>query len=188
MAVKRIFGASNLAIGAEAYSSYAIQSLMKDYQSLVEMMDQGEDISPTLAMMEQWVWLLSISFDSLGAAASTAGSSIATSRQLWLRLRKAAAAKKALLMKIPFSGVKLFGPPLEDMIKKSAEDRKLMAPKKVVRRDFLAIRGFGWPGREDPASPFMVGGKAREPYSTDKCQFQTAAASFQPTVKLLLYD
>lgn len=173
MAVKRIFGASNLAIRAEAYSSYAIQSLMKDYQSLVEMMGQGEDISPTLAMMEQWVWLLSdISFDSLCAAASTAGSSIATSRQLWLRLRKAAAAKKALLMKIPFSGVKLFGPPLEDMIKKSAEDRKLMAPKKVVRRDFLAIRGFGWPGREDPASPFMVGGKARGPIPLTNASFK----------------
>ncbi|XP_078524869.1 vomeronasal type-2 receptor 26-like [Lissotriton helveticus] len=155
-AVKRTYAAANFSIRAAAYSSYTIQSLLKDFQSVAELLDQGEDVSSTLAMMEQQVRLLSdVSFDSLGAAASAAGSSVAVRRQLWLRSWKADAAQKNLLMKIPFSGVKLFGPPLDDMVKKTAEDCKLLAPDRTGRsRAFGSQRAFDNSRKGRAGQPF----------------------------------
>ena len=51
-----------------------IQSLIKDFQNVADMMEQGTDATSTLAMMEQQTRLLSdISYDCLNAAATTAG-------------------------------------------------------------------------------------------------------------------
>ncbi|KAJ1193217.1 hypothetical protein NDU88_002521 [Pleurodeles waltl] len=138
VAVKCSFAASDFAIGVAAYSSYAILSLIRDFQTLAELMDQGEEVTPTMALMEQQaLLLLDISFESLGAAACSAGSSVAARCHLCSRSWKVDAAQKALLTKIPLSGVKLFGPPLGGIIQKSSEDRKLMALEKGDRQMFF---------------------------------------------------
>lgn len=108
------------------------QSLLKDFQSLAELIEQGVDITSTLAIM-----LSGISYDTLNAATSSAGSAIQNRRQVWLRHWKAGTAQKAFLMRIPFSGPTLFGAPLEEMIKTSVEDQKLLAPTNKQRKSFF---------------------------------------------------
>ena len=72
-ALKRAYSAANFAIRAGAYSTYAVQSLLRDFRALAEEIQNGEESTSRLLLMEQQVRLLSdVSFDSLSAAISGA--------------------------------------------------------------------------------------------------------------------
>ncbi|XP_078498023.1 lamina-associated polypeptide 2, isoforms alpha/zeta-like [Lissotriton helveticus] len=180
-ALKRSFAASNLAVRSAAYTSYLVQSLLKDCQGISAQLMQEEDPSESLSMLEQQLrFMADLSFDSLSAAAAAAGASVAARRQLWLKSWKAEAAQKAAVMKIPFTGSKLFGEPLEALIKKTAEDKKLLAPVRSSQKGKFAgyKRAFGQAFQSKMAAqPFRGRGRGRGVPSFHKSRGQHGASS-----------
>lgn len=57
-----------------------------------------------------------------------------------MRSWKAEASQKALLSRLPFDGVKHFGPQLEELLK-SVEDRKILTPMRPAGRDQGLLTG-----------------------------------------------
>ena len=158
--------------------------MIKDFYVLGEKLDEGVDSSSLRAMMEQQVSFLSdITFDNLCASAAAAGSSVAARRHLWMLTWKVDASQKQILIKLPFSGEKLFGQQLEDLVKKSAENKKLMAPSRPASRGrgFFHKRPFGR-GSGWNSQPFGERGRGQGAPSSDKSRYQPpSAASNSPT-------
>lgn len=51
-----------------------------------------------------------------------------------MRSWKAESSQKLVLLKLPFVGFRVFGPQLEDLVKQSVENRKLVAPVRPPSR------------------------------------------------------
>ena len=141
-------------------------NLQSNVPIVLTIFQLGLDSSSLLSMMEQQVRFLSdITFDNLCSSAAASGAAIAARHHVWLRSWKADAAQKVVLNKLPLSGTQVFGQELEDLFKKTVENKKLIAP--VSRPASGRGRGWGYkrafgPGSKVQAQPFRGRGRGPE--------------------------
>lgn len=136
---------------------------------MAEKVQEGVNFSTLLALMEHHMRFLSdFSFDNLCASAAVSSASIAAQRNIWMRSWKADAAQNLVLLKLPFTGSKVFGNDLEDMIKKSVENLKLVTPVCPASsgRSFGFRRAFPAEGKTPQNQPFRGRGRI---WGTSSC-------------------
>lgn len=142
-ALKRSYAASHFRVRASTYAANASQVLLKDCEKLFDCRQDQGDPTPVLAQMEILAQFLSdVTFDSLWAFSSAAGSAVAGRRSLWTKPWCLEAAQKSLVHKLPFEGPRLFGDALNAMVQRSAE--KMLKPFQPLpkKKSFFHKQGF----------------------------------------------
>ncbi|KAJ1117739.1 hypothetical protein NDU88_005936 [Pleurodeles waltl] len=125
VSLKKTYAGMHLALWADIYGTYVVQSLLCDIKVLNNALDGSSDCSELMSLIERQVEFLSdISFYVVRASALVEGACVSACRNLVLRDWKMDAAQCASALRLPFQGNVLFGAELEEKLHELFKEKK----------------------------------------------------------------